>query len=103
MDLTNFQRVCKLGGDLLRQPANVPRYVGQNLVRRRSAMEMELPWFLYGAIDFLQEFLQREMEVFEFGSGGSTLFFARRCARVESVEEDPRGPRGCGRGRRSSV
>jgi predicted O-methyltransferase YrrM len=29
------------------------------------------------------------MTVFEFGSGGSTLFFAQSCARVESVEDDP--------------
>ena len=89
MQLTNLQRVRKLGGDLLQRPSNIPRYVSQNILHRRSPIDLELPWFSYGAIDFLDNFLRTEMRVFEFGSGGSTIFFARRCARVESVEDDP--------------
>lgn len=89
MDLTNFQRVSKLTGDLLAKPANLPRYITQNLWQRRSPIDLELPWFSYGAIDFIARFLQPTMRVFEFGSGGSTLYFARRCAQVESVEDDP--------------
>jgi predicted O-methyltransferase YrrM len=89
MQLTNLERVRKLGGDLLQRPSNIPRYLSQNILSRRSPIELELPWFSYGAIDFLESFLRPEMRVFEFGSGGSTIFFARRCARVESVEDDP--------------
>ncbi len=89
MELTNFQRVRKLLGDLTKKPANVPRYLAQNLVRPRPPLDLALPWFSYAAIDFLDGFLQPEMTVFEFGSGGSTLFFARRCASVQSVENDP--------------
>ena len=89
MQLTNLERVRKLGGDLLQRPSNIPRYLSQNILHRRSPLDLELPWFSYGAIDFLENFLRPEMRVFEFGSGGSTIFFARRCARVESVEDDP--------------
>jgi precorrin-6B methylase 2 len=89
MQLTNLERVRKLGGDLLQRPSNIPRYVSQNILNRRSPIDLELPWFSYGAIDFLETFLRPEMRVFEFGSGGSTIFFARRCASVESVEDDP--------------
>lgn len=90
MQLTNFQRVCRLGADLLQHPRNVPRYVANNLVARRSPIEMALPWFSYAAIDFLDANLRRDMHVFEFGSGGSTIFFAERCASVRAVEEEPK-------------
>ena len=89
MELTNPQRVRKLAGDLIRKPGNAPRYLAHNLLRRRSPLDLGLPWFSYEAIDFLSGFLRPDMSVFEFGSGGSTLFFARRCARIESVEDDP--------------
>lgn len=90
MQLTNFQRVCRLGADLLHHPRNVPRYVATNLVGRRSPIELALPWFSYAAIDFLEMNLRRDAEVFEFGSGGSTIFFAERCAAVRAVEEEPK-------------
>lgn len=44
------------------------------------------PWFTFGAIYFLQGRIRPDMEVFEFGSGNSTLWFAARTARVVSVE-----------------
>jgi hypothetical protein len=89
MQLTNFQRVRKLGRNLIRTPSNLPRYISQNVLARSSPLDLELPWFSYGAIDFLTTFLRPDTTVFEFGSGGSTLFFARRCAQVDSVEDDP--------------
>ncbi|MBL6664937.1 MAG: class I SAM-dependent methyltransferase [Rickettsiales bacterium] len=46
----------------------------------------ETPWMTYGAIQYLQEFVNKELEVFEFGSGASTLFFARNCQKVTSIE-----------------
>lgn len=88
MQLTNFQRVCRLGADLLQHPRNVPRYLANNLVARQSPIDLALPWFSYGAIDFLDKNLRRDMHVFEFGSGGSTIFFAQRCASLRAVEEE---------------
>jgi len=49
-----------------------------------------VPWVCYGLIAFLRERLTPDLSVFEFGSGSSTLFFARRVARVRSVEHDRR-------------
>src|SRR5207245_8748303 len=40
------------------------------------------------AIDFVKSYLRSEMQVFEFGSGGSTLFFAQQCKSVTSVEDN---------------
>lgn len=47
-----------------------------------------LPWLNYPTIAFLENRLQKNMTLFEFGSGYSTLFFANLVARVEAVESD---------------
>ncbi|WP_298645748.1 hypothetical protein [uncultured Proteiniphilum sp.] len=48
----------------------------------------ELPWMTYDALDFLSSICTPDMTIFEWGSGGSTLFFARRCCRIISIEHD---------------
>lgn len=48
----------------------------------------KLPWMTYDAIDHLAKICTPEMKVFEWGSGGSTLFFASRCNHVTTVEHD---------------
>jgi predicted O-methyltransferase YrrM len=48
-----------------------------------------VPWVTFGAIEFLGAFLTGRMRVFEYGCGGSTLYFARRALQVTSVEHDP--------------
>jgi len=47
-----------------------------------------LPWFTYSFIDFLTERLNNKLNIFEFGSGNSTLFFAKRIKHVTSVEHN---------------
>lgn len=47
------------------------------------------PWITFAAVDFLQGWLTPEKKVFEYGIGGSTLFFLDRVARLVSVEHDP--------------
>jgi hypothetical protein len=47
-----------------------------------------LPWLTYSFIDFITERLRNEFNVFEFGSGNSTLFFAKRVKEVTSVEHN---------------
>jgi len=51
-------------------------------------LEHCIPWLTLPAIDALQKFLEPDMRVFEYGSGGSTLFFARRAGEVVSMEHD---------------
>lgn len=45
-----------------------------------------LPWFTYSAISFLEERLRPSFELFEYGSGLSTLYFQGRVKKVTSVE-----------------
>ena len=47
-----------------------------------------LPWFTYSAIDFLEEKLESNFQILEFGSGNSTLFFAERVQKVFSFEHN---------------
>lgn len=47
------------------------------------------PWLAPGAISWLVGALRPEMIAFEWGSGRSTLWFARRVKRLTSIESDP--------------
>lgn len=47
-----------------------------------------LPWFTYGAIEFLQRVVRPADSVFEFGAGYSTLWWQAHVQKVASVEHD---------------
>jgi predicted O-methyltransferase YrrM len=47
-----------------------------------------IPWLAFPAIDYLGKLVPGR-RVFEFGSGMSTLWFAERCDKVVSVENNP--------------
>lgn len=47
-----------------------------------------LPWMNYAVQRILDERLTQAMNLFEYGSGSSTLFFAQRVAKVVAVEHD---------------
>lgn len=47
-----------------------------------------LPWVTYPFIDFITERLNQSIQIFEFGSGNSTLFYASKVKAVYSVEHD---------------
>lgn len=47
-----------------------------------------IPWFTYSAIDFLSERLNKELEIFEYGSGNSTIYFAQKAKYVIAAEHE---------------
>lgn len=51
---------------------------------------LDVPWWTYKAIDQVDAFLKTrpDAKVFEYGSGASTVWLARRAAVVHSVEHD---------------
>ena len=53
-----------------------------------DAQGAPIPWITYPAFEFLSQFDYAESDVFEFGSGNSTLFWARRSRKVVSIETD---------------
>lgn len=48
----------------------------------------EQPWITFDAIQYLKEKVRPGHKIFEFGGGGSTLFFLKRCHEVVTVEHD---------------
>jgi len=47
-----------------------------------------IPWITYPCLSFLEERLESSMNVFEYGCGNSTLWWASRVQRVVSCEHD---------------
>ena len=56
--------------------------------RNNNPLDYDQPWIVYSAKRFLDAILQKDMTVWEYGSGSSTLYFARRVKQVYSVEND---------------
>jgi len=51
--------------------------------------EKHIPWVVYEAREWLDGYLQKNMTVFEWGSGGSTFYFSKKVKSVASVEHSP--------------
>ena len=48
----------------------------------------EQPWMTFAAAEFLRGWLCKDMTVFEWGSGGSTIFFANHSKQVTAIEHE---------------
>lgn len=62
-----------------------PRWMGSFRPGRNSVND-ESAWITFEALDYLNAHLRPEHRVFEYGGGGSTLFFCKRVAAVVTVE-----------------
>lgn len=58
------------------------------LLRHEASIVQSEPWINESAKNWLANYLNKEMRVFEYGSGGSTLFMAKRVKEISSVESD---------------
>lgn len=79
-------RILIRGLGALRRPVRSIRRLAYELHAWRHPNE---PWMSYGAIKFLDNHLTPDMVGLEWGSGGSTLWFAKRLRRLLSVEDNP--------------
>ena len=61
----------------------------QSLRDGRNALRERRPWITFAAQEWMASILSAEMRIFEYGSGGSTLYFATRVKQVISIEHDP--------------
>ena len=82
------EKIARLVVNFCLHPHYLRRCLTHNVIGDKTPADLELPWFSYAAIDFLDEYLQPHMKVCEYGSGGSTLFFARRAQSVFSIEDN---------------
>lgn len=48
-----------------------------------------IPWYTYPAIEYLSQFDYSTKQVFEFGTGNSSMYWAKRAKKVISIEDKP--------------
>jgi hypothetical protein len=60
----------------------------QSLKSGVNSMNARLPWLTIRAVDFLNQEVRRDFHVFEYGGGGSTLFWNSRVKFLATVEHD---------------
>lgn len=56
--------------------------------RERNSVADEMPWINFLALNYLKNNIGPQHRVFEFGGGGSTLFFCKNVAQVVTVEDN---------------
>lgn len=55
-------------------------------------VQLDTPWWTYPAIEFVNDYLSTHPQqacIFEYGSGASTIWLAKRAQSVISIEHDP--------------
>ena len=48
-----------------------------------------IPWLTYPAVSYLETRIRSNFDVFEYGSGNSTIWFSQRVNSVTTIEHDP--------------
>lgn len=88
MNLTNAQRILKLAEALITQPKYTLPYLFSNFSKtRHSPLSQSVPWWSFAAIDAADRLFPGR-RIFEWGSGGSTLRYARRECQITAIEDD---------------
>jgi hypothetical protein len=88
--MSAISKILRRAPQLLRYPRGAGRFVrDQFLHRHATSLDLRLPWMPYAVIDFLEKYLAPHMIVYEYGSGGSTVWFAKRVSGVVAIEERP--------------
>lgn len=60
----------------------------RSLLPGHNALNDKVQWITFKAKAWMESYLKPDMSVFEYGSGGSTLFLSRRINTLISVEHD---------------
>lgn len=75
-----YRQYPKLGKYYSRWQASIKHKTGP--------LELGLPWITFPVIDWLNGYLNKRSRVFEWGSGGSTVFLTSRAREIVSIEHD---------------
>jgi hypothetical protein len=59
-----------------------------SLDSKSTPLNDEMPWMPFSAIQFLEKVVAKDMRIYEYGSGGSTVFFGKKAKEVFSTEHD---------------
>lgn len=67
----------------------IPIKMPSDIVEGTECLDCEVPWQVEESIYKEDEILNENDVVLEVGTGGSTLFYARRCKHVTAIETNP--------------
>lgn len=56
--------------------------------KQLSALDLGIPWLNFPAIDFLDKYLKKRHKVLEYGAGGSTIYFLKKCKQLVTIEHN---------------
>jgi len=87
MYLSNPQRIKKVLLHLAKRPFDLPFYL-KNSLGSQSPLDLQLPWWSLSSIRYVEKKVPYSSKVFEWGSGGSTLFLGKNFHSVKSIEHD---------------
>ena len=63
--------------------------ISDDVVYGRQALSLGEPWIVPESLAYLRTILSPSWSVFEWGAGGSTVFWAKNCASIISIEHHP--------------
>jgi len=78
----NLNKKIKKYIDYIRFSSNLKKSLKSN------PLADEMPWIVYRAFHLLDSIIKPDMRVFEYGMGGSTLYFSKKVMEVISVDNN---------------
>ena len=70
------------------RPQDIFPYLKFGALTQKTPLDIGMPWWSFGSVTAVSARVNPNHDVFEFGSGGSTLYLARRARSVTCVEHD---------------
>lgn len=81
-----FQKKASIK-DLIDSLKFLPEYIRLNK-KSVNALGLGMPLITFKSLEYLKNILDKDMLVFEYGSGGSTIFLSSKVKKVISIEHD---------------
>lgn len=75
----------------IKDPSSIKYFIlyYNSLIIKDYLLKKRLPWIVFKMTDYIKKVINKKMSVFEYGMGGSTLFFSDRVAKIISIEHNP--------------
>lgn len=81
----HFSQHLLVPWEMLKNPRHAARWA-QDRFSSAGPAAQGLPWIAWPCIDFISDYVRPTHRIFEWGGGGSTLFFLKKGCRVTTVE-----------------
>jgi hypothetical protein len=86
--MKHWWRIARVFYYLAVRPQDALSYFRYGAFNAKTPLELGFPWWSFGAVKYLGERLKADQDVFEFGSGGSTIYIGSRVRSVTCVEDE---------------